>query len=154
VPYGIFFNCISLQQISLHEGITEIGVDAFSGCRSFTEINLPESLVTIGGGAFRYCYNVETITIPKNVTNIGNGAFESYRYDSGRFNKLVELHLKPTVPPTLTQAAHTSSYSVFSFRPGADIKVYVPKGCLEAYQTATNWTTIAQYMIEEEEEEV
>jgi hypothetical protein len=154
VPTGIFYNCISLQQISLHEGITEIGVDAFSGCRSFTEINLPESLVTIGGGAFRFCYNVETITIPKNVTNIGNGAFESFPYNSGMFNKLVELHLKPTVPPTLTQAAYTSNYSVFSFRPGADIKVYVPKGCLEAYQTATNWITIAQYMIEEEEEEV
>ena len=154
VPKSLFSGCISLQQISLHEGITEIGETAFKDCNSFTEINLPESLVTIGSSAFNGCYNVESITIPKNVTSIGSSAFNCYRYNSGMFNKLVELHLKPTVPPTLTQAAHTSNYSVFSFRPGADIKVYVPKGCLEAYQTATNWTTLAQYMIEEEEEEV
>ena len=154
VPQSLFSGCISLQQISLHEGITEIGESAFTSCHSFTEINLPESLVTIGSSAFNGCYKVESITIPKNVTSIGSAAFQCFKYNGGIFNKLVELHLKPTVPPTLTQAAYTGNYSVFSFRTGADIKVYVPKGCLEAYQTATNWTTIAQYMIEEEEEEV
>ena len=154
VPQSLFSGCISLQQINLHEGITEIGESAFMSCHSFTEINLPESLVTIGSSAFNGCYKVESITIPKNVTSIGSAAFQCFKYNGGIFNKLVELHLKPTVPPTLTQAAYTSNYSVFSFRTGADIKVYVPKGCLEAYQTATNWTTIAQYMIEEEEEEV
>lgn len=152
VPTSLFNGCISLQQITLHEGITEIGNSAFKSCNSFTEINLPESLVTIGSDAFNGCYNVESITIPKNVTSIAGGAFQCYPYQGGMFNKLVELHLKPTVPPTLTQAAYTANYSVFSFRRGADIKVYVPKGCLEAYQTATNWTTLAQYMIEEEEE--
>ena len=53
-----------------------------------------------------------------------------------------EYHLKPTTPPSLKHA------NAFSGIPSTCI-IYVPQGCLEAYQTATNWSTYASKMREE-----
>jgi len=54
----------------------------------------------------------------------------------------MEYHLLPTTPPTL---ANTNAFAGIV----AGTKIYVPVGSLEAYQTATNWSTYASYMEEE-----
>lgn len=51
-----------------------------------------------------------------------------------------ELHCYNPTPPTILSDTVTMN-------PGA--KIYVPTGSLEAYQTATNWSALADYMEEE-----
>ena len=57
------------------DGVTEIGMYAFSGCASLVEITLPESVKRIGDGAFSGCVKLEHFAIPSSVTEIGCGAF-------------------------------------------------------------------------------
>ena len=59
----------------LKEGVTEIGVDAFSVCTSLETVTLPQSLQKIGEKAFSYCTSLKTINIPDSVNVIGPKAF-------------------------------------------------------------------------------
>ncbi len=66
----------SLQAVILTSGDT-IGEKAFYNCTSLESITIPESVTSIGDEAFRYCTNLESITIPESVTSIGDWAFYS-----------------------------------------------------------------------------
>ena len=130
-----FFNCLSLASITITDGVTSISNYAFFNCLSLASITIPDGVTSISGYAFYNCSSLASITIPDGVTSIGNSAF---RDCSG----IAEYHLKPTTPPTLYNT------NAFTGIP-ADCIIYVPQGCLNAYQTATNWATYADYMREE-----
>ena len=85
--------------------------------------------------AISYNDALASITIPDSVTEIGSYAFAA-DYSIGEF------HFRSATPPTL---ANTNA---FNSTP-ADSIIYVPTGSLEAYQTATNWSTYASRMREE-----
>ena len=95
-------------------------------------------MTIIWNNAFQYCYSLASVTIPDSVTSIGGYGGYAFGYCYG----MAEYHLKPTTPPTL------SSTNAFSSIP-SDCVIYVPAGCLESYQTATNWATYADKMREE-----
>lgn len=63
------------RTLEVGEGITELGVYAFTECANLTSVSLPSSLLKIGDGAFDDCQKLTKITIPGNVTEIGNYAF-------------------------------------------------------------------------------
>ena len=104
-------------------------------CNMLQKVELGRGVTSIGDGAFQYCFSLASITIPDGVTSIGDYAFYSCY-------GMAEYHLKPTTTPTL------SGTNVFTDIP-SDCVIYVPAGCLEAYQTATNWATYADKMREE-----
>ena len=63
--------------LSIPEGVTAIGHDAFWGCNIYA-LTLPDSLKTIGSGAFAYglaYYDDSAIHIPAGVTTIGENGF-------------------------------------------------------------------------------
>lgn len=64
-----------LKEVVIEEGVTEIGMDAFSVCTSLETVTLPESLQKIGEKAFSYCTSLKTINIPDSVNVIGPKAF-------------------------------------------------------------------------------
>ena len=64
-----------LKEVVIEEGVTEIGVDAFSVCTSLETVTLPQSLQKIGEKAFSYCTSLKTINIPDSVNVIGPKAF-------------------------------------------------------------------------------
>ena len=64
-----------LISLTIPEGVTSIGSDAFSGCSRLESINLPSTLTSIGYYAFADCSGLTNITIPSSVTSIGNFAF-------------------------------------------------------------------------------
>lgn len=130
-----FHNCYALKKVSGIGDVTSIGNYAFYYCCSLSNITIPSGVTSIGNYVFNSCYSLSNITIPSDVTSIGTYTF-SYCYGMG------EYHLLPTTPPTL------SNTNTFSSIP-SDCIIYVPVGSLEAYQTATNWSTYASKMREE-----
>ena len=130
-----FNNCYSLASSTIPESVTSIGVYAFNNCYSLASTTIPESVTSIGNYAFYNCLSLASITIPESVTSIGNYAFYNCC-------GMAKYHLKPTTPPTL------SNTNAFASIP-SDCIIYVPQGCLEAYQNATNWATYASKMKEE-----
>ena len=127
--------CNMLQAVNIGKNATSIGDSTFYNCYSLASITIPESVTSIGGYAFRSCLSLASITIPESVTSIGAYAFYNCC-------GMAKYHLKPTTPPTLDNT------NVFTSIP-SDCIIYVPQGCLEAYQNATNWATYASKMQEE-----
>ena len=130
-----FQYCYTLTSIAIPDSVTSIGSHVFQNCPSFASITIPDSVTSIGSYAFKNCYSLASITIPDGVTIINDSAFSNCY-------GMAEYHLKPTTPPTL------SSTNALEGIP-SDCIIYVPQGCLEAYQNATNWATYASKMQEE-----
>ncbi|MBO7456511.1 MAG: leucine-rich repeat protein, partial [Paludibacteraceae bacterium] len=67
----------NITSISLPEGLTHIGNNAFYGCnnKSLTSITIPSTVTSIGNYAFHHCSRLKTVNIPDGVTSIGNSAF-------------------------------------------------------------------------------
>jgi hypothetical protein len=64
-----------IKSVSLPDGLTSIGNNAFFGCTSLTSVTIPDSVTSIGNNAFRGCTSLSSVTIPDSVTSIENYAF-------------------------------------------------------------------------------
>ena len=71
---GYAFKGSAVTSVSMPEGITSIGFEAFSGCQNLESVALPESLTTLGSEAFSSCKSLKTIKIP-GVTAILRSCF-------------------------------------------------------------------------------
>lgn len=128
----MFYTCYALKRVVLPPRITTLANSAFGSCPSVERFDIPESVTTIGDKVIGNTY-WGTVKIPKNVTSIGSNFC---RYSYGLF----ELYLYPVEPPTIgtNPFGSVASNTVF----------YVPAGSLAAYQSATNWSTYANRMVE------
>lgn len=55
----MFYNCVNLKEVILHEGISWIGDCAFGKCSSLETIELPESAEIEGGALFEDCTSLK-----------------------------------------------------------------------------------------------
>ena len=113
---GIIDNCV-----------TSIGNRAFQYCTSLTSITIGNGVTTIDNSAFDSCASLTSIDIPSGVTSIGGYAFNNCR-------SLTSITVESTTPPALGSSAFDST----NYCP-----IYVPIGSLEAYKTASGWSTYA-----------
>ena len=72
-----FYNCFSLQSITIPSNVTSIGNSSFYGCSSLQSITIPDNVTSIGNSAFSNCSSLQSINIPSNVTSIGSDAFNN-----------------------------------------------------------------------------
>ena len=144
----IFAECTSLKRVVLSDNITKISSDLFDSCYLLKDVVTKGTIAEISSGGFKNCrsleeiefydcYSLHEIVIPKNVSEIQASAFANCL-------GIEHYYLMPTIPPAL---ANVSAFVGILER----CKIHVPKGCLEAYQTAENWSTYADYMVEMEE---
>lgn len=131
----MFYGCYSLKKIIVKNANTIIKSGSFQACYSLISFAISDVQTIIESSAFRSCYSLSSLTIPSGVKNIGTYAFQNC-------TGMKEYHFIPTTPPTL---ANTNA---FQYIP-SDCIIYVPQGCLEAYQTATNFSNYASKMQEE-----
>ena len=82
VPDGVtaigkeaFYAKSAITEIHLPTGITLIGDSAFRSCTGLTELHLPTGITSIGDSAFRSCAGLTEIVVPDSVKTIGDGAF-------------------------------------------------------------------------------
>lgn len=134
---GAFYGCVSLTSITIPNGVTSIRSFTFYDCNSLTSITIPDRVTSIDDSAFWSCGSLMSIAIPDRVMSIGYNAFYYCK-------KLSLIKLLPTIPPTL------SSSGAFS-NTAADLQIIVPKGTLDAYKSATNWSAYADKMVEASE---
>ena len=82
VPDGVtaigkeaFYAKSAITEIHLPTGITSIGANAFQSCTGLTELHLPTGITSIGDSAFRSCTGLTEIVVPDSVETIGDKAF-------------------------------------------------------------------------------
>ena len=75
IPDYAFYNCGSLNTVHFSDTLTEIGTYAFENCTGLRQLTLPDSLTTIGTGAFSGCTGLSSVTIPGQVTEIQSYVF-------------------------------------------------------------------------------
>lgn len=160
VPYGVstipmyFVSNTSVEEIHLPDSVTTFNKYAFSSAtrlrtvtaKSLTSIstslfNADQNLVrcdlngtytSIQNTMYSACYLLPRITVPVSVTAINVGAFSSTK-------ALVELHLLPTTPPTLSGELTLND----------DCVIYVPTAKVNDYKTAQYWSTHADKIVGE-----
>ena len=84
VPDGVtaigkeaFYAKSAITEIHLPTGITSIGDSAFQNCTGLTELQLPTGITSIGDSAFRSCTGLTELQLPTGITSIGDSAFQS-----------------------------------------------------------------------------
>ena len=152
--------CYHLKGFVLPNGITEIGNYLAQNCGSLEYASLPNGLLSIGNYAFNYCAHIKKVCIPSSMTSIstsfaGNSGLKritfpsaitsigTYQFTSTTVN---EVHLTSSTPPGISATSNVKMSDLSGI-------YYVPYSAdhsiLEAYKTATNWSTYASQMQEE-----
>lgn len=136
-------NMISQSDINfatLKGGTATIDASAFSGCTMAKYVTIPHTITSIGNSAFLSCISLREMWFPKGLTSIGSTCFKNNL-------ALSRYHFLSETPPTLGSGSFDSTAS------GEIIRVPYSEdhSILEAYQTATNWSTYASKIAEEEE---
>ena len=88
-------------------------------------ITFDTDVTSIENWAFDGCSELNSITIPNSVTSIGNSAFSSC-------SSLTSITIEATTPPSLSSKMFSSSPII-----------YVPDESVDAYKSATNWSSYA-----------
>ena len=90
VPADFFSNNGNIEQVTLLEGVVEIGERAFQYCSNLKTIVLPNSLRTIGTRAFAESHC--RVYLPATVTTIGDAAFNGGYIYTAAAKKLPGWH--------------------------------------------------------------
>ena len=130
------YKCSGLICVRIANWVTSIGDYAFTYCSSLTSVTIPNSVTSIGNFALYECSSLTSITIPNSVTSIGNGAFT---YCSS----LTSITVEATTPPTLGGMV---------FNDTNNCPIYVPAESVDAYKAATNWSELANRIMDIPEE--
>ena len=73
--YNAFSGCISLEKVTIPEGVTHIPYGAFEYCSSLKEVNLPSSINDIDWFAFRKCTSLTDFVVPEGVEELVEDVF-------------------------------------------------------------------------------
>jgi hypothetical protein len=65
----------AVTSVSIPDGVTSIGNEAFLNCTRMTSVRMPASVTQIGDWAFAKCAELTSLTIPRGVVRIGSYAF-------------------------------------------------------------------------------
>ncbi|MBE6212102.1 MAG: hypothetical protein E7129_03065 [Rikenellaceae bacterium] len=128
----VFFECTSLITAIISDSVISIGNHAFNNCVSLSSVTIGNSVASIGNYAFNTCESLTVVTIPNSITSIGDWAFSNC-------TSLTKVYCKPTTPPS---GGGYMFYSTSSHR-----QIYVPTASIEVYKTANGWNEYADYIV-------
>lgn len=136
IASGAFRNCANLTTAIINSDLLlQMPPYMFHYDKSLTNFTIPEQITKINSGCFTYCESLVELTIPSNVNSIGDSALRI-----GTETNKATIIMKPTTPPSIQ--SNTISSTTLN-------KIIVPTGCADAYKSATNWASYADYIEEE-----
>ena len=71
-----FENCEALTGIVIPDSVTKIGKVAFSFCTGLKEVTVPDGVTSIEDHVFYHCEALERVSLPKGIVSIGHSSFE------------------------------------------------------------------------------
>ncbi len=77
IGVGAFSQSIGLSNVTIPNSVNLIDDSAFSQCFGLDRVVIPYSATSIGNGAFYNCLSLTDITLPGNIVEIGNSAFDA-----------------------------------------------------------------------------
>lgn len=77
VVAGLFYDALTLKDVSLLNSMTYVGSSAFRNCDSLEYIELPGSITSVGNYAFYSCESLKSISLPDSVTAVGAMSFQN-----------------------------------------------------------------------------
>ena len=77
IGYWAFEDCSSLTSVSLGDSVQSIGNSAFRGCSSLTSIVIPNGVQSIRYSVFNNCTSLTSVSLGDSVQFIGGSAFEN-----------------------------------------------------------------------------
>ena len=122
---------ITIPSSVIYEGAT-YPVTAVNGFTFFqddvTSVTISEGPTTIGDGAFNSCESLTSVTLPSTLTNVGQYLFSGC-------NSLESVTCYAETPPVVGGEG-----SVYMIPENNTATLYVPAGCVSAYQAADGWS--------------
>lgn len=85
-PYNSY--CTSIVNLTINEGITELGQYFFFNFR-MTKVSLPSTVHTLKTACFQQCYSLNKITLNNGLTTVGNYAIDQTAITSIHFPSTV-----------------------------------------------------------------
>jgi len=120
-----FKSCGMLKEVSFPPTtLRKIGYNAFWGCNELTSLSLPDGLNTIDYSAFWGCSGVTSISMPSSLSNIAQNAF----WGCSAVNS---MKVDAQTPPALGNNAMQGV--------PRDANVSVPETSLASYKAAPQW---------------
>ncbi len=71
-----FYQCASLRQVTIQEGVTSIGTCCFGGDPMLAEVTIPETVETVDDFAFLACVSLKEVSFGAALKKIGTSAFQ------------------------------------------------------------------------------
>ena len=72
---GAFAYCHTLEKITIPEGVEKIGEKAFNDCTRLQDVSFPSTMKEIGKDAFFECVSLKTVSLNDGLISIGAGSF-------------------------------------------------------------------------------
>lgn len=107
----MFYQCRSLKNVVIPEGVTSIGYQAFMDCDNLTSITIPRTVRSIGHFALSYCDSLSEVHFLDGITSIGEEV----------------LQMNPNLTNIMIPASVTSIGSNNVFPAGVTINIYTPQ---------------------------
>lgn len=125
---SIFSSCVSLAYMDIPSTVTSIGDRCFASCLNFRYVSWPREVTVVPEACFLNADGMTDIELPSTITEIEDRVFEGC-------NSLYSVTVLATTPPTLGTDVFNAT--------NENLKIYVPTESVNAYKTATNWSTYA-----------
>ena len=129
--YSLYKNT-SLKSVHIGSSVRSIGSYAFGYCSSLTAVTIDDGLQTIDNNAFSSS-GILDLDLPGTLTSIGGYIING--------TPIAKIRVRSTTPPTLNSNSFFQTSKTLS-------SIVVPKGCADAYKSATNWSAYADKITE------